>query len=207
MLSTNKIIHNNNKCVLVLIDENLTFKNRILEQRIRQTIKMGQMSSTKMCRRLWTVPSIVILFGFLLSLSTVAATLNVRQKHNAPRLIADEERDKREAGKCSVFVLEFLLFQPLVNDKFTYWILTLLYLKLQCTKLLGKKTTTTISDGKTRNFMGDINFISIYTINIGACFFSSVRLPLHLFLSFFVRKSFKHKILFTLRPHQCAWSG
>lgn len=118
-MNTNKIIHNNKKCVLVVSDEKVNFKNRFLEQRIGQTIKMNQMSSTKICRRLWTVPSIVILFGFLLSLSTVAATLNVRQKHNAPRLIADEERDKREAGKCSVFVLEFLLFQPLVNDKFT----------------------------------------------------------------------------------------
>lgn len=61
-------------------------------------------TSRRLC---WSVTSIVILLGFLLSLSTVQASPNVRRRFNGPALIADEEKDKKGAGeyKCIGFFL------------------------------------------------------------------------------------------------------
>lgn len=49
--------------------------------------------------RLWAAVSLVILLGFLVSQSTVEATPNQRRRFIEPRLMADEEKDRKGAGK------------------------------------------------------------------------------------------------------------
>lgn len=70
--------------------------------------------------RLWAAASIIILLGHLANLSTVAASPNIRRRFSEPRLIADEERDKKGAGKLKLFfVLANFIVQPhLVSDIF-----------------------------------------------------------------------------------------
>lgn len=64
---------------------------------INKPDKMSQMIS--MICRLWAAISLVILLGFLVSQSTVEATPNQRRRFIEPRLMADEEKDRKGAGK------------------------------------------------------------------------------------------------------------
>lgn len=68
---------------------------------------------------MWAIALIVILLGFLANHSMVSASpnANIRRRHTPPRIIAEDERDKRGAGKLNCFSF-ILLFQPLVSDKF-----------------------------------------------------------------------------------------
>lgn len=85
------------------------------------------MTSAAMCR-LWAAASIIILLGFFANLSTVTPSPNIRRRYTEPRLIADEEKDKKGAGKLKLFFFFFLSFRiyyvcfivqsHLVSDKF-----------------------------------------------------------------------------------------